>query len=166
MRAILLFGVILGITPTFTQDEKPNILAARLLPGEGVTDPKDKVGYFPNTTGGVDALDLATGKLLWSSKDGNRPLLATDTRLFVQAGKTNSVRVYVLNTTEKGKRVLESLPIKFPSWVSVETAYGRRYSSHGLLDGKCFRLLWNANAFYSGGAAPPPKVQEAERKSA
>ena len=42
------------------QDDKPDV--GRLLPGNGVADPAAKMGFFPNTTGGIDAVDLTTGK--------------------------------------------------------------------------------------------------------
>ena len=88
-----------------------------VLPGGAVADPDGKVGFVPNTSGGIDALDLASGKLLWDTKEAPRPLLATPDRLFAQAlvrGKANQVRIVVLNTTQKGKRLLESQPLSFP----------------------------------------------------
>src|ERR1019366_7100571 len=103
--------------------EKQEPQTPRHLPGGGVADPAGKTGFVPNPSGGIDALDLATGKLLWSSKDANRPLFATADRLFAQAGSLNEIRVFVLDTKE-GKRVVESAPIKMPYWVSVQTAYG------------------------------------------
>ena len=64
--------------------EKGALQLPRHLPGSGVADPAGKTGFFPNTAGDIDALDLATGKVRWTSKDANRPLLATDNRLFAQ----------------------------------------------------------------------------------
>lgn len=132
------------------------------MPGNGVPDPLGKTGFFPNTIGGIDALDLATGKVLWSSKEANRPLFATDIRLFAQRGAT----IHVLHTAENGKPVLEAKPLGFPAWVSVDVAYGRSFRSSVRVEGKTMWLSWEARAFYAGGAPPPPKLEKAARKEA
>ena len=88
------------------------------LPGGGVADPAGKVGFVPNPGGGIDALDLATGHLLWDTREAPRPLLATADRLFTQAPAGRAayqVWVVVLDTTRKGKRVLRSRPVAFPA---------------------------------------------------
>jgi hypothetical protein len=138
----------------------------RHLPGGGVADPAGKSCFFPNTSGGIDALDLGTGNLLWTSKDANRPLLATENRLFAQQGNTNEVRVLVLDSSKEGKRVFESQPIIFPDWVSVQVAYGRSFRSSARVDIKGFWLSWEARAFYAGGARPTPQIEKAARKEA
>jgi hypothetical protein len=163
MRGLLFFSIVayIGVAPAWSQVEKST---SGKLPGDGVADPAGNVGYFPNTTGGIDALELATGKLLWASKDADRPLVATNDRLLAQAGKTNQVRLIVID--KEGKRVLESDPIKFPDWVSVQTAYGRSFQSGARLDGKSALLSWQARAFYAGGARPTPQIEKAARKDA
>ena len=62
------------------EEHRPKPVPPVILPGGGVADPAGRSGFFPNTTGGIDALDLASGKLLWQSKDGQGPLLATADR--------------------------------------------------------------------------------------
>ena len=74
------------------------------------------------------------------------------------AGNANSVRIVVLDVKQKGKQVLESQAIVFPEWVSVTVTYGRTFSSQAsVLSGELL-LRWKANAFYAGGAPPPPEV--------
>jgi hypothetical protein len=148
---------------------KDSTLTARLLPGGGVLDPAGKVGYVPNPGGGIDALDLATGELLWRSEAAPRPLLATEDRLFVQApvkGRANQVRVLVLDTAQKGKLLRESDLVTFPEWVAIGAAYGRSFRSTACLEQGELYLVWEARAWYAGGAAPPPKVERAARKEA
>jgi hypothetical protein len=77
----------------------------------GIVDGAGRSGYVANSSGGIDALDLDTGKLLWSSPAGGRPLALVGRRLVVQSAvkdKPNGVRVLVLDTTRKGKVLLES----------------------------------------------------------
>src|SRR4051812_208519 len=38
-------------------------------------------GYVVNTSGGIDALDLKTGALLWTSSEASKPLIAFGHRL-------------------------------------------------------------------------------------
>jgi hypothetical protein len=164
-RTWFLFAALLAVTaaPALTQEKtKPSAH----LPGGGVADPAGKIGFFPNTSGGIDAIDLANGKLLWTNKEANRPLLATDDRLITQAGTTNHVRVLVLDTHNDGKRVLESDLVKFPDWVSVKVDYGRSFTSGARLDGRMLMLSWEARAFYAGGARPTPEIEKAARKEA
>jgi hypothetical protein len=140
-----------------------------VLPGGGVADPAGKVGFVPNTSGGIDALDLATGKLLWDTKEAPRPLLATADRLFAQApvrGKSNQVRLVVLDTAQKGKRLLESQPLSFPDWVSVGVTHGRSFASTARLGDGSLLLAWQARAWYAGGAAPTPEIERRARKAA
>ncbi len=135
---------------------------ARTLPGAGVADPAGKVGFFPGVKGGVDALELATGKLLWSVAVGGQTLLATNDRLFVLKG---SDTIRVLDSAD-GKLLLEAKPLGFPGWVSVEPAYGLSFRSGARTDGKSLWLTWEANAFYAGGARPTPEIEKAARKAA
>src|SRR5438046_10499350 len=81
---------------------KPSFAA---LPG-GVADPAGKVGYVQAPSGGVDALDLATGKVRWQVAEVCKPLALAGDRLVCQApekGKANAVRILVLDTRAKGK---------------------------------------------------------------
>ena len=104
-------------------DAKETTQAPVVLPGGGVADPAGKFGFVPNTTGGIDALDLATGKILWTTRDASRPMLATKDQLFARVsveGKPNQMKVAVI-ASDKGKTVRVTDPIISPEWVSVGT---------------------------------------------
>jgi len=140
-------------------------VAAVPLPGGGIADQSGNVGYFPNLSGGIDALDLANGKLLWSSKEAKRPLLATGNRLFAQAG-VDDMRVVVLDAANAGKRLSQSRPLKFLDWVSFGHEPGRSLRTGARLEKDTLLLVWEAKAWYAVGAAPTPEIQEEARKSA
>src|SRR5262249_37735858 len=116
------------------------------------------------------ALDLATGKRLWQTNAAPRPLLATQDRLFVEArvtGKQHQVRLVVLDTTQEGKKLLESQPVEFPGWGAVAVAQGGSCASSARTDGEGGLLLtWEARAWYAGGARPTPEIERRARKSA
>jgi hypothetical protein len=166
--AITVLFMLVGGRYVAGQD-KAKPVRPNLLPGPGVADPATKVGYFPNPAGGIDALGLATGKLLWTSKDASRPLLAGADRVFAQkdiAGKPNQFRIVVLEAGKEGKRVLETEPIMLLDWVSVSVTHGRTYRSAARLDGNHLFVAWEARAFYAGGARPTPEIEKAARKEA
>jgi len=134
----------------------------------GVADEDGRTGFLVNRTGGIDALALATGELLWSTDTPARPLVPFGSRLAVEvpdARRPNVIRVAVLNVARKGKRLLLSDPVFFPEWASVNLDYGRSFASSGSVrDGELF-LRWEAHAFYDGD--PPSRQQkQAARRDA
>jgi hypothetical protein len=139
------------------------------IPG-GVADAAGKIGYVQAPKGGVDALDLATGKVLWSSAEVGRPLALTKQGLVVEVpekGKANAVRLAVLDVNKQGARGRVTDVIQFPDWVSVSVTYGRAFASGATLDNQGRLLLqWHARAWYAGGARPTPQIEAAARKSA
>jgi hypothetical protein len=165
LRFAAFSSILLPIYLSFNvaaQESKPSI--PHILPGKGIADPFDKTGFFPNTSGGIDALNLATGKVLWSSQKANVPLLTTPKYLFALKGNGNQLRVIKLDTEKQGKLLFESLPIPLPTWASVETVYRRSFRSSVRSNSNGLFLIWEAKAFYEGGIQPPPGVIEKERK--
>jgi hypothetical protein len=139
------------------------------IPG-GVADLAGKVGYVQTPKGGVDALDLETGKVLWSTTEVARPVALVKQGLVVQVeekGKANAVRLAVLDVTNKGQRGRVSDVIQFPDWVSVAVTYGRSFQARATPDAQGRVVyLWEARAWYAGGARPTPQIEEAARKNA
>jgi outer membrane protein assembly factor BamB len=134
----------------------------------GVADVEGKRGYVPSADGGVDALDLETGKVLWNSKDATQPLARIARNLIAlkpAKNKTNAVVVVVMDADE-GKVASESEAVVFPDWVSVGLAHGRSFAAKGrVVDGDLW-LRWQARAWYAGGARPTPAIEKAARKNA
>jgi hypothetical protein len=135
--------------------------AGQLLPC-GVADPGGRTGFVANSHGGIDAVDLATGELLWAVDDANRPALADDDRLFAWAPvKANGLHVLAFKRTEGGRRLLESEPVVFPDWVQVEEGPGHSFTTHWRLEKGRLILDWEARAWYSGAhAAAHPDVED------
>jgi hypothetical protein len=120
--------------------------AAVRLPG-GVADAAGRTGFLANPAGGLDAVDLATGDLLWDTKDACWPLLAADDRLFACARETrNSFRVVVLDLTHKGKRLLESAAVVLPDWVDLEETTSRPIAARARLEKDRLTVEWEARA--------------------
>jgi outer membrane protein assembly factor BamB len=140
------------------------------VPG-GVIPAEGKVLYVQAPKGGVEALDLKTGNVLWSTEEFARPLAVVGTKLLVEIpekDKANVVRLATLDGADKGKQLSASDPIQLPDWVNVGTAHGRSYTSQGVavIDKTKLLLRWEARAWYAGGARPTPEMEKAARKEA
>jgi hypothetical protein len=137
--------------------------AGQLLPC-GVADPGGRTGFVANSHGGIDAVDLATGELLWNVDGAKRPALADDDRLFAWAPvKGNGLRVLAFKRTDGGRRLLESDPVIFPDWVRVEEGPGHSFKASWRLEKGRLILDWEARAWYSGAHAASHPDAEARR---
>jgi hypothetical protein len=92
----------LAATDRDTGVQLPVLIPAGVAGLAGTAQPT--VGYVANATGGIDAINLKDGTLLWSTKDANRPLIAYGDRLAALRGN----RVVILDVTQKGKKAFES----------------------------------------------------------
>jgi outer membrane protein assembly factor BamB len=144
-------------------------VSAQAIPG-GVADANGKRGYLVNADRQIDAVDLESGKVLWTFKDGGRPLAVVGDRLLVQvvdAKKPHAARVLLLDAD--GKNVLESDPLEFPDWVTPGPTgrwSGRSFAAQPRVEKGELWLKWKASARYSGGAAPTPEILKAAMKDA
>ena len=139
--------------------------AGPLLPC-GVADPGGRTGFVANSHGGIDAVDLATGDLLWDVDGAKRPALAEDDRLYAWAPVNgNGLRVVAFDRAQGGRRLLESETVTFPDWVSVEEAPGRSFTARWRLDRGRLILDWEARAWYSGPHATPQAETDARRQA-
>jgi hypothetical protein len=134
----------------------------------GVADPSGRTGYVANA-GGIDALDLLTGELLWSTDIASRPLLAFGNRLAAQRpvpDKAHALQIVVLDVAQKGRLLLTSALVVFPEWVSIPTATEESFTFKVYTEGSELVLDWQAHARYRGGAPPPPHILEQAARDA
>jgi hypothetical protein len=133
----------------------------------GIADPAGRTGFFASAAGGLEAIDLKTGEVLWETAEAQRPLLVWGTRLLAQAGvQRNRLRVLVFDLADNGHCVLESDPVVLPEWVVTADAPGRSFDAHWKLDGNQLVLAWEATAWYAAVARPTSQQQVAARKHA
>lgn len=137
------------------------------LPG-GIVDPSGRTGFFPNSDGGIDAIELATGKLLWQTIEAQVPILVDGNFLLAQANvkRSNRLRILRLDLKRDGECDSESDQVVFPAWVSTGEAPGRSFTAKWRLDKHYLRLDWQADAFYSGPMRPSREQETAARKHA
>ncbi len=133
----------------------------------GAADAGGRTGFVANTHGGIDAVDLTTGDLLWTVDGAKRPALVEEERLYAWAPVDgNGLRVVAFDRTQSGRRLMESETVVFPDWVNVEEAPGRSFTARGRLDKGRLILDWEARAWYSGPRPTPRNEADARRGAA
>ncbi len=133
--------------------------------GVGIVSADHKWVFVPAKDGGIEALDLATGKPGWTNKDASQLAGASDKVVLAWlADKGNAFRVVAIDAAT-GKTIGKSDSVKLPDWATTAKTWGRTFRTAAKADGEGAIVYWNAGAFYSGGAAPPPEVEAAARKN-
>jgi hypothetical protein len=168
-RIVSLAGLLVLTIPAAAAPLDPKAAPAFTPFFGGVADAEGKRAYVPGADGGVVALDLETGKALWSSKEAERPLALAGTNLLAYRpvkGKGNAVVVVTLDADDKGKVLRESDAVTFPDWVSVGLTHGRSFAALSRVQDGDLWLRWQARAWYAGGARPTPEIEKAARKNA
>lgn len=135
--------------------------------GGGALAADGKVIFAPAKTGGIEALELATGKVLWTNTDARR-LAGASSRLVIgwtgNDKKPNSFRLTAIDAAT-GRTVRQSDAIEMPEWATTTRIWGRTFRVAAEAGEKPV-LVWQANAHYAGGARPTPEIEEAARKQA
>lgn len=132
----------------------------------GIADPEGNIGYFSSADDGIEAIHLATGKVLWQTHEAQRPLFLDGDHLLAQAGvKRNRLRILRLDRTS-GECDLESDPVVFPAWAVTGEAHGRSFSAQWHWSKHQLILDWEASAWHVGQPPPTPEEEAAARKHA
>jgi hypothetical protein len=114
---ILLWSLAYAVAFTSADSEAMHevVTSPFVLPG-GVADPAGRHGFLANAEGGVSAVDLRSGKVLWESSAARLPIFVTGERLFASVSVTvGTLQVVALDVTRKGEVVFRSDTITVPS---------------------------------------------------
>jgi hypothetical protein len=143
------------------------VSAACIVLPQGIADEAGRIGFFDSATGGIEAIDLASGKVLWQTHEAQRPLLLDGDHLLAQAGtKRNRLRILRLDVKRNGECDFESDPIVFPAWVVTGDAHGYSFAARWHVVKHQLVLDWDASAWYIGKARPTTDEDLAARKHA
>ncbi len=155
---------LLAPAPLFAADDAAK--AGTPVAGVGIVSPDAKLVFVPAKGGGIEALDVATGKPVWKSTDAPKLAGADANRVYgwvPNAKKANEFTVVAIDAAT-GKTLGKAGPILLPEWVVTEKAYGRTFLTAVRADGDGAIVAWTASAFYAGGARPTPQMEAAARK--
>jgi hypothetical protein len=154
------------------------------LPG-GFVDTTGRIGVFNTPTGGIQAVELASGKAFFQTNQAQRPLFIAGERLYalaaVQApvvrgfcfewqppwdGPRTGFRLVAFDLSQLGERVLESETIAVPEWASIADAHDRSFAFRWHTEDGRLVLAWEAKTWYAGPTRKTPQQEAACRKEA
>ncbi|MFL6333273.1 MAG: hypothetical protein ACJ754_08035 [Pyrinomonadaceae bacterium] len=127
---------------------------------QGVADPRGRGGYVSSSSGEIVAVELATGGLLWTTRNASKPLIVHEGRLLAlrQLNKRGTL-VQIVALDAEGAQVLESERVMLPDGVDIDGGEDSTTVEVYVTLGSLV-LDWEAHLRYGGGAPPPPYVQE------
>ncbi len=92
---------------------------------EGVViDSAAGTAYVMSPQGGIDALELATGNVMWKSRDAAKPLLLKDGKLLAQARPGKDGQLVVVALDAKGGKTQGRVDIEIPSFIRANVLDG------------------------------------------
>ena len=130
-----------------------------LVPGV-VVDPRGDSVFLMKPGGGVEGVSLTTGRSLWTSERGDKPLALSGNRLIVQVEQTvatKGLEIVVLDTTGAGA-VLSELRTDLPAGVqaTVDDGMSRSFAARAETRGAEPLVSWRFEERYMKGVPPGP----------
>jgi PQQ-like domain len=136
------------------------------IPG-GVAATDGKVVYLASSNDGIEAVDTATGEVIWESKEAQRPLAIDGPRLVAQVrrgeGKANLLQLTVLDTAT-GQASAKPQTVALPDWIAIDGGIGLTFAASATISDDVLELVWQANREYAGQVQVKPEEQAAMRK--
>jgi len=132
-----------------------------------VLDVDRRVAYAMAQAGGIEALDLASGRLLWSTTAGARPLALAGPWLLAQIeNREGRLRLAVLDVTARGRPVRELLvPLPEGAAAPIDEPAGVEFRLTAASDGSTVELHWSYLRRALRGTAPDADEPEAEPRA-
>jgi hypothetical protein len=121
--------------------------------------------YAMNPQHGIDAIDIASGKILWTSNAAAKPILLDDHHLVAQAeaGGAGALQTVGLDTAAAGKTVLRTtLALAQGVNPSIDESLGSSFEIHGKADGVSVIVSWRFTRSPASGVivrVSPPDIQ-------
>ncbi len=116
-----------------------------------------------NPQHGIDAVDLSSGALLWSTTEAAKPLMLHGPLLLAQAESatpSNLLRIVVLNTQDAGELLLEAT-VQLPEdvQVAIEDGLGTTFRTSARLHENDVIVSWRFSKQHITGAPPGPDAK-------
>ncbi len=126
-----------------------------------VVDPTRGAVYMMNPQGGIDAVDIASGKLLWTTKAAAKPLTMFRDQLIAQAETSrgsHSLPIAILDPAQ-GRRLAEiSIPISDPLSPAIDNGRGFSSTVTAQPDGSVVLVRWEVASQRITGISHPVVV--------
>jgi hypothetical protein len=151
------------------EEVAPTDFAQRILPRAfpgGVMAPDRRLAFVVGASQNLEAVDLASGKMVWRSTEARLPLLVVGGRLWAQdSDEAGKPRLVQLDLARQGKKVWQSESLTLPAGVGGPEGEGKASSCHAWLDNGQVVYHYRWDWSYTGGAQPPPGMPLHETKT-
>jgi hypothetical protein len=143
----------------------PNVEVPSYFPA-GLTNASGSVGCVRTLAGGVEALDLASGRRLWKSDAPSRALLIGNDGVFLLEERGGRMQLAVYEP--RGGRRIKTWPcsVGLPEWASLaEPGGGRRWTTFDVRArriGNVLEIGYDAQEHVATGIAPPAAGPQAK----
>ena len=128
-----------------------------------IVDSNQSTVYLMNLLRGIDAVDLSSGELLWSTTNAAKPLLLYDGRLVAQAEPatpSNRLRIVVLDAKDAGKLLLEpNVQLPKDIQVAIDDGLGTTFRTSARLHEDKVIVSWQYSNQHISGAPPGPTAK-------
>jgi hypothetical protein len=132
-----------------------------------IVDAQRGAVYLAEAGGGIEAVDLESGRSLWRSDQAALPLALSGRLLIAQgeeAAPASRLPVVVLDVADKGRKVLEAvIPLPAEVRAHVNDALGRSFRASAEPDRGGFLVSWSYKETQISGVRPPAGQAPPER---
>lgn len=126
----------------------------------GISDAEGERAYIRNSAGGIDSIDLKTGKLLWTTPAASVPLIISGVHLLAFKYISENVIQIVKLNSKTGLAATTSEPINFPEGMKVASTQDETFALEPKVIDTILEIAWRGRTFYEGGAPPPKHIRE------
>lgn len=145
---VALSGVAIALIAVLAHAQTQASRGSGVALADGVViDAARQTAYLMSSAGGIDAVDLATGAVRWTSTAAQRPLLVTGDRLVAQRrpDAPGALELVVLDVGAAGRQVLTArLDLPSGLWGTVQDRLGASFHARGAeVDGEGI-IAWEA----------------------
>jgi hypothetical protein len=113
----------------------------------GFADTAGRRGYVANDEGGIDAVDLATGDLVWQTREACQPIVLAHKGLFALGQPARHLgQVVVFSCQRKGEVLLRSDPFPVLEAEKISKPAQVDLTGCGRIEGHALHLSWSASS--------------------
>ena len=146
MRLIELIISVVLLTPLAVLLDSPRAAAAvfELRPGV-IVDTGEREAYLMNPHGGIEAIALTSGKVLWSTTAAAKPLFLLNRRLLAQGESGGHVMPIAMLDTKRDGQVTFKTSLPLPAGVtpSIDQGLGSSFFTRARIDDGIATIRWS-----------------------
>ncbi len=163
----ILLGACGGVGEHFVVQGEIAASAFEFQPGV-IVDPEGAAVYLMNPQGGIDAVDLASGKLLWRTDRASKPLLLHEGRLVAQTEPVPGLHVLRITLLGIRQSTADSrfvdIPLPEDVQASIDDGMESSFKATARMHEGALLLHWQSTHRRMTGPPPGPDQRASDRE--